>query len=98
MEKGESRISTALREGGEELTGFLGDAKEISKIIKKNGYYHINHKDQYHVHVIKVPYDENLPKYYNNNHVFLWKRNKSLILQYILKHLTGRTFCTQFMK
>jgi 8-oxo-dGTP pyrophosphatase MutT (NUDIX family) len=74
VESGESIIKTALREGAEELTGFLGNASELEEHIKKNGgYYHINHNDKYHVHVIYYPYDENLPKYYNQNHHFLWK-------------------------
>jgi len=31
VEKGEDIFETAMREGGEELTGFLGDATEIKK-------------------------------------------------------------------
>jgi 8-oxo-dGTP pyrophosphatase MutT (NUDIX family) len=74
-EPGESIFATALREGAEELTGFLGNAKELQQHIKKHGgHYHINHNDTYHVHVIYYPYDENLPKYYNQNHHFLWKK------------------------
>ena len=30
--------------------------------------------DTYHVHAFYLPYDENLPKYYNQNHHFLWER------------------------
>lgn len=75
IEPPEKPIETAMREGGEELTGFLGDETKIKQHIKKSGgYYHINFKDQYHIHVISLPYDENLPKYYNDNHDFLWKR------------------------
>jgi 8-oxo-dGTP pyrophosphatase MutT (NUDIX family) len=33
VDKGETPYSTALREGGEELTGFLGDKKNIQKLI-----------------------------------------------------------------
>lgn len=72
--KNESPFKTAVREGGEELTGFLGDATDLKKLIKRNGgTYNITHND-YHVHIFYLEYDENLPKYYNQNHRFLWER------------------------
>jgi 8-oxo-dGTP pyrophosphatase MutT (NUDIX family) len=75
VEKGESIYSTALREGGEELSGFLGDGKQIQKHIKKHGGVHkLVLNDSYHVHIMYLPYDGNLPKYYNQNHRFLWDR------------------------
>jgi 8-oxo-dGTP pyrophosphatase MutT (NUDIX family) len=79
-EDGETPYETALREGGEELTGFLGDSKKIEKMIKQHsGIYKIVHND-YHVHLFFIDYDENLPKYYNNNHLFLWERmNKNTL-------------------
>jgi len=81
VDKGESIHQTAMREGGEELTGFLGDGKEIKRLIKKNGgVYKINHNDQYHIHAFAMDYDENLPKYYNNNHLFLWERMDKKVL------------------
>ena len=80
VENGESPYKTALREGGEELTGFLGDGKQIQKIIKKNGgTYNLTH-DTYHVHMFFLEYDENLPKYYNQNHQFLWNRMNHTVL------------------
>lgn len=80
VDAGETPFTTALREGGEELTGFLGDDKELRKLIKKNGgTFNIEH-NKYHVHMFYLPYDENLPKYYNRNHEFLWKRmNKNVL-------------------
>jgi hypothetical protein len=75
----ETPYETAMREGGEELTGFLGDGKSIKKLINRNGLYKIEHKD-YHVHIFHLPYDENLPKYYNQNHEFLWKRMNNKML------------------
>lgn len=73
-DKNESPFDTAMREGGEELTGFLGDGETIRKMIKRNGgIYKIVHND-YHVHIFAMDYDENLPKYYNCNHKFLWER------------------------
>lgn len=74
MDKGETPFSAALREGGEELTGFLGDAKSLKKRIRDaGGVYKIQHND-YNVHIFAIEYDENLPKYYNANHTFLWER------------------------
>jgi 8-oxo-dGTP pyrophosphatase MutT (NUDIX family) len=74
MENNETPYKAALREGSEELTGFLGDKNTINKLIRRNGgYYKIEHNN-YHVHMFFLEYDENLPKYYNNNHCFLWER------------------------
>jgi len=76
----ESPFKTALREGGEELTGFLGGASDVSKLIKQNGgYYKMTH-GTYHIHAFFLEYDENLPKYYNHNHRFLWKRMDNKML------------------
>ena len=76
MEKGETPYKAAMREGSEELTGFLGDSATISKMIRKNGgvYKCIHTEFDYHVHMFLIDYDENLPKYYNNNHHFLWQK------------------------
>jgi len=70
----ETPFQAALREGGEELTGFLGDAAELKRQIRKHGgTYNISHNG-YHVHMMYMEYDENLPKYFNQNHKFLWNR------------------------
>lgn len=80
VDKGETPYDTALREGGEELTGFLGGKKEIKKLIQKSGgVYKLSHND-YHVHIFFMNYDENLPKYYNQNHQFLWERMDKKLL------------------
>jgi hypothetical protein len=80
LEKGETPFQCALREGSEELTGFLGNKKELRKLIKKNGgVYHVL-IGTYHVHMFHLPYDENLPKYYNQNHMFLWNRMDKTLL------------------
>jgi hypothetical protein len=79
-ENNENPFETALREGGEELTGFLGDGNDVRKLIKQNGgTYKITHND-YHVHMFRIEYDENLPKYYNANHKFLWERMNKKVL------------------
>jgi hypothetical protein len=78
VDKGEQVYDSALREGGEELTGFLGDAKQIGALIKKNGgHLHLLHGPEesgYHVHIFCLPYNPDLVEYYNNNHRFLWNK------------------------
>ena len=81
-EPGESMYETAIREGAEELTGFLGQGKQLESLMRKNGkLFKINHNNQYHVHIFLMDYDENLPKYYNNNHRFLWGKMDTNVLQ-----------------
>jgi 8-oxo-dGTP pyrophosphatase MutT (NUDIX family) len=72
-EPGETPFQAALREGGEELTFFLGDARDIKKLIKKNGGHYYLLSEKYHMHLFYLEYDENLPQYYNANHKYLWK-------------------------
>lgn len=81
IEKGETPFETALREGSEELTGFLGDPAKLKRHIKKNGgtyaFTHTNANNSaqnYTVHIVKYAYDPILPTYYNDNHRFLWSR------------------------
>ena len=81
MEDGETPFETAVREGSEELTGFLGTPGDIKKHVKKSGgmfaFTHTNSKNSnlnYTVHIVKYPYDPIMPRYYNNNHNFLWDR------------------------
>jgi hypothetical protein len=74
LEPGETPYKTALREGSEELSGFLGTGKDIDAMIKKaGGPYKLVNKT-YHVHMFLMEYDENLVKCYNNSHRFLWER------------------------
>jgi predicted NUDIX family NTP pyrophosphohydrolase len=80
VEGNETPYTTAMREGGEELSGFLGDGKMIQRHIKKNGGTMNHTSGSYHVHMFYLPYDENLVKYYNQNHDFLWKRMNKQVL------------------
>jgi hypothetical protein len=81
IETGETPFETAIREGSEELTGFLGTPSQIKKHIKQTGgtyaFTHTNYKNStlnYTVHVVNYPYEPLLINYYNNNHHFLWDR------------------------
>jgi 8-oxo-dGTP pyrophosphatase MutT (NUDIX family) len=76
----ETFFETAIREAGEELTGFLGNDADIKKLLKKHGTYNIDYKSDntahktYRMHIFPMEYDERLPFYYNNNQRFLQKR------------------------
>jgi len=76
--KGESFMETAIREGCEELTGFLGSEVDIKNLLTKYGTYNIDVKTTsgsiYRIHLFPLEYDEKLPFYYNNNQRFLQKR------------------------
>jgi 8-oxo-dGTP pyrophosphatase MutT (NUDIX family) len=79
-EKNEDPFTTALREGSEELTGFLGNKSMLRKTIKRaGGFYKVSHND-YNMHIFFIDYDNNLPEYFNKNHLFLWKNmDKNLL-------------------
>jgi hypothetical protein len=73
----ESFINTAVRESGEEFTGFLGNSNDIRKLLTKNGTYNIDYKSDehktYRTHIFPFEYNHWLPHYYNNNQRFLQK-------------------------
>jgi hypothetical protein len=74
-EKSETFMKNALREGTEELTGFLGSEKELEKMLKKHGTYNVHFDSgKYRIHIFPFEYDEKLPFYYNNNQRFLQKK------------------------
>ena len=76
----ETPYDAAMREGSEELTGFLGDVDAIRSMIEKSGGVLPITVGTYHVHIFAMNYDANLPKYYNQNHQFLWdKMDKTLL-------------------
>ena len=80
VEKGEGIENTAFREGGEELTGFLGDGNRLKEHMKNHGGTYKMSFNDYHVHIFYLEYDPNLPKYYNWNHAFLWEKMNKKVL------------------
>lgn len=78
VEDDETIMETALREGSEELSGFLGDSNSI-KALMHSGIYKLSHGD-YHIHIFLMKYDENLPCYFTNHHRFVWDRMDKKIL------------------
>jgi 8-oxo-dGTP pyrophosphatase MutT (NUDIX family) len=70
-----------LREFSEETTGFLGDDKELGKLVDKNGgVYPIVHGD-YHIHIFRLDYDPMLPEYYNRSNKFVMSRMNHTVLK-----------------
>lgn len=79
VDPGENVLDTAMREGAEEMTGFLGP---IAPLVKKNGgtMKLKSPVGEYYIHLFHLPYTEELPTYYNFNHDFLWRRmNKKML-------------------
>ena len=74
----ETYIQTAIREGGEELTGFLGNDSDVKQLLAKHGTFNVDFKSDghgiYRVHIFPIEYDPQLSRYYNNNQQFLQKR------------------------
>lgn len=73
----ESYFETALREIGEELTGFLGSQKDVLRLWRERGGFVIDCEceghDKYRVFLLPVDYTETLVLYFNNNQRFLQK-------------------------
>lgn len=70
-EDGEKPIETAAREGAEESSGFLGNRYKIANKLKKRKVTIKTDNKQYTTYVLPIEYDENLPKYFNNQISFL---------------------------
>ena len=73
----ETFLETAVREAGEEFTGFLGNDADTRKMLRKCGTYNIDHKTDghktYRMHIFPFEYNQWLTHYYNNNQRFLQK-------------------------
>jgi len=81
----ESYMKTAIREGTEELTGFLGSETDLKKMLMRHGTYNIDLNERYRTHIFPMEYEPLLPLYYNNNQRFLQKRISEKDLQWIIK-------------
>jgi len=97
-ENGESLFQGALREGAEELTGFLGNEYSLKKHIKENGGCYKISNSQYHIHIFLMNYDINLPKYFNNNHSYLWKHGNNTCDKHLFEKIEIRWFTIEDMK
>ena len=77
--KNESKFETAVREGYEETDGFLGTKADIKKAINKNFLMKLDYKKQYRSYLFKVPYDYELPYYFDLHHIFIATNHPQLI-------------------
>lgn len=69
-EGNESKFETAIREGCEELNGFLGCKNQLKNLVKSKQIAVIDTKGL-HTYLFLIDYDHNLPYYYNNNFKFI---------------------------
>jgi 8-oxo-dGTP pyrophosphatase MutT (NUDIX family) len=79
----ETFYETALREGLEETTGFLGDIKPLIKEHYTIDYFPKPPHKQYRIYLFYYPYDDKLPIYFNNNRTYLTKKIKSELMSEI---------------
>ena len=81
----ESFLETAIREAGEEFTGFLGNDADIRKMLRAHGTYTIDYKTDghgtYRTHIFPFEYNDYLPYYYNNNQRFLQKHLDKKVIE-----------------
>lgn len=74
-EKNETLWNTAIREGCEELNGFLGSESELRKRVKDNLISLLEtNKPIYRSYIFKINYNPNLPIYFNNNFKLMKKK------------------------
>lgn len=76
----EGPLQNAIREGCEELNGFFGTPNEFKQLIQTNLRLKL-HLETYTSFLVQVPYDPNLPFYFNNHHKFIKSH---------LPHLVGK--------
>lgn len=76
--KRETPFKTAIREGTEELNGFLGTEEEMEEEIKNNMVLSINY-DRYTTYIYRCRYNKDLPKYFTNNNKFIEKQGPEIV-------------------
>tara|TARA_R110002074_G_scaffold83641_5_gene186011 strand:- start:255 stop:743 length:489 start_codon:yes stop_codon:yes gene_type:complete len=69
--KGESKLDTAIREGNEELNGFLGNKETMKKRVLNNLLMELDNKDRYTTFVYRTKYSKLLPILFENNNLFI---------------------------
>jgi len=70
--KRETIFNTAIREGYEELNGFLGTKIEMTKMVQKNLIKKTSKNDNtYHSYLFEIEYNYLLPTFFYNNHKFI---------------------------
>ena len=82
-ENNETKLQTAIREIGEEMTGFMGTDREMAAHIRKFGFYPVDTADgNYRTHIVPFTYDANIERYFNNTRKYIHTHlDKSIIKQ-----------------
>jgi len=65
-ENNETPKETAIREGWEESSGFLGDENDIKNLIEKKLVCTVK-SNKYTVYVVEIPYDTSLPSRFKSH-------------------------------
>lgn len=74
-ENNETNYQAAIREGVEELNGFLGSVNKMKKVVRNNKILHLKNKRKtYESILFLTKYNEDLVYYFNNNYRFLIKQ------------------------
>jgi hypothetical protein len=68
-----SVFDTAVREGGEELNGFLGYGKTLLNRVKKH-MVHVEKSKHYTVYIFSMDYNKDLAVFYNNHYRFFSRK------------------------
>ena len=76
-----STLDTAIREGGEELNGFLGFGKPLYNKVKKH-MIHVEKIKHYTVYMFKIDYNKDLPTYYNNHFRFFSQKLPDVVREH----------------
>jgi 8-oxo-dGTP pyrophosphatase MutT (NUDIX family) len=77
-ENNESHLETAIREGVEELNGFLGSETDMRKMIKENGVgVATTEKPIYKCFIVQIDHDPLLPTYFNSNFKLMNRKLKA---------------------
>jgi hypothetical protein len=76
-----SVFDTAVREGAEELNGFLGYGKTLYNKVKKN-MIHVEKTKHYTVYIFSMDYNKDLPLFYNNHFRFISRKLPEIVKQH----------------
>jgi hypothetical protein len=77
-EGNETPFKTAIREGCEELCGFLGCQTDLARKVRENKLMDL-HAVTYNTYLFEIPYDPYLPDYFNKNFAFIKKNFPQLL-------------------
>ena len=78
--KNEKPYKTAIREGYEELNGFLGNIDDLENIVNSNLILSISY-EKYTSYIFNIDYDENLPIYFSNLNKFIEENANDKIMK-----------------